>query len=455
MCLLSLATLTAAILLAPGTPEQSSSSRLSFEQRVEAQRAIERVYWKHRIWPPENAAEKPPLEKVLSDEALRARVTRSLKLSSALESVWGRPIGGDQLQAELRRMATASRAPELLRELFQALNNDPHRIAETLARPALAERLARNAYAQDERFHGALRRRAEAALGKGVALREAGGEYRDERWVRLEACEDEEENCLVLPEGEWQRVVERLSGKGRILEEHNDGFRVMELLARSGNEATVAVASWRKVPFHVWWAAEEKAQRLEVAESVQRFLLLEPTPECTPDTWQPTLTDVPDARANHSMVWTGTEMIVWGGGASPFIVMNTGSRYDPATDTWQPVSTGPFTPAARANHTAVWTGTEMIVWGGDDGAGSLIRRRFDPAEHSWLPTSRGAGVPDARSGHTAVWTGNEMIVWGGAGAQVRSSGGARYDPAADVVGVVERGLRLPGANTRPCGPEHT
>ena len=37
-------------------------------------------------------------------------------------------------------MAKHTRDPEVLRELFEALGNDPFVIAECLARPALAER---------------------------------------------------------------------------------------------------------------------------------------------------------------------------------------------------------------------------------------------------------------------------------------------------------------------------
>ena len=55
-------------------------------------------------------------------------------------------------------------------------------------------------------------------------------------------------------------------------------------------------------------------------------------------------------------------MIVWGGyGAG--IETNTGGRYNPSTDSWTATSTT-NAPAARYGHTAVWTGSEMIVWGG-------------------------------------------------------------------------------------------
>ena len=176
-------------------------------------------------------------------------------------------------------------------------------------------------------------------------------------------------------------------------------------------------------------------------------------------------------------------MIVWGGyGGSSYL--NDGGRYNPAANSWTAVSpTG--APAARNDHTAVWTGSEMIVWGGNrrwqsrfnDGgrynpaanswtALSTTRRahrahrphggvdgqrddrlgragwqdphqsandggRYNPAADSWT-TVPAAGAPAARSGHTAVWTGSEMIVWGGMdnGGNSLNDGG-RYNPAAN------------------------
>ena len=56
-------------------------------------------------------------------------------------------------------------------------------------------------------------------------------------------------------------------------------------------------------------------------------------------------------------------MVVWGGLDPNFIVTNTGGRYDPATDSWIATSTA-NAPSARVLQTAVWTGSEMIVWGG-------------------------------------------------------------------------------------------
>ncbi|HEY2232406.1 MAG TPA: hypothetical protein VGK01_02925, partial [Candidatus Angelobacter sp.] len=70
-------------------------------------------------------------------------------------------------------------------------------------------------------------------------------------------------------------------------------------------------------------------------------------------------------RNAHTAVWTGSEMIVWGGSFydSGYHYLNTGGRYDPGANSWTATNTT-NTPAGRESHTAVWTGSEMIVWGG-------------------------------------------------------------------------------------------
>jgi N-acetylneuraminic acid mutarotase len=133
----------------------------------------------------------------------------------------------------------------------------------------------------------------------------------------------------------------------------------------------------------------------------------------------------PSARMDHGTVWTGTELIMWGGVGNG-TMFGDGRRFDPATSTWTAVpATG--APQARQHHTAVWTGAEMIVWGGDDWGGDLATGgRYDPQRGTWTATSLD-GAPHARQGHTAIWTGDRMIVWGG----YYGTGGI-YDPATDA-----------------------
>jgi hypothetical protein len=147
-----------------GRAAGGATQSLTLDERVAYQRAIEQVYWRHRIWPNENPQPKPPLDDVVPESVIRAKVEDCLRQSKALEVYWQRPMTGQQLPAEMERMAERTKQPEVLRELWDALGNDPVVIAECLARSVLTERLIRHWYASDERFHGELKRRAEAEL---------------------------------------------------------------------------------------------------------------------------------------------------------------------------------------------------------------------------------------------------------------------------------------------------
>ena len=92
----------------------------------------------------------------------------------------------------------------------------------------------------------------------------------------------------------------------------------------------------------------------------------------------PATSGPPDPRAGPTAVWTGSEMIVWGGGNN-LGNLNTGGRYNPATDSWTATTTT-NAPTARAYHTAVWTGSEMIVWGGYDGTYLGSGGRYNPGD---------------------------------------------------------------------------
>src|SRR6266404_5542859 len=131
-----------------------SERTLTFAERVSYQRAIEEVYWRHRIWPKERPDAKPPLDAVMSQAQLERKVHDYLRNSQALEDYWQRPLTAEQLQAEMERMAQNTKQPEVLKELFDALGNDPFVIAECLAGPALANRLLTSWYAHDARIPG-------------------------------------------------------------------------------------------------------------------------------------------------------------------------------------------------------------------------------------------------------------------------------------------------------------
>ena len=139
------------------------------------------------------------------------------------------------------------------------------------------------------------------------------------------------------------------------------------------------------------------------------------------------ITNVPPTRHSHTAVWTGSKMIVWGGRNS--IDLNDGGQYDPVLNTWTSILTTIMnTPTARYSHTAVWTGAKMIVWGGTGASNYGNGGVYDPAgSGTWASISSAlANSPSARYSHTAVWTGAKMIVWGGTGASNFNDGG-QYD----------------------------
>lgn len=137
------------------------------------------------------------------------------------------------------------------------------------------------------------------------------------------------------------------------------------------------------------------------------------------DTWHPTsLVGAPPKRGDHTMIWTGSEVIVWGGyNFSSGDYLRSGGRYNPASNSWTAVSVL-NAPGKRSKHTAIWNGSEMIIWGGGFLTGSLDWEHrsdfgcYDPADDQWNPGPT-AGAPASRSDHSALWTGTGMIVWGG------------------------------------------
>ena len=117
----------------------------------------------------------------------------------------------------MERMASQTRQPEVLRELFAALDNDPFIIAECLARPALAERVVTNLYAYDQRFHGELRLRAQADLQAHPnveQMKQTSGNYSEIEFVRSDSGEEQDnrgiEPSVKLNSREWDENVQKL-----------------------------------------------------------------------------------------------------------------------------------------------------------------------------------------------------------------------------------------------------
>lgn len=134
--------------------------------------------------------------------------------------------------------------------------------------------------------------------------------------------------------------------------------------------------------------------------------------------------------------WTGRLLVAWGGqtAARSGEAAANGAAYDPAANRWQVLPPSPLT--ARYGTTAVWTGREVLFWGGQAADGVFADgAAYEPEARTWrrLP----AAPMGARADHQAVWTGREMVVWGGyAGccpydSVIHDAAAAAYDPATD------------------------
>jgi N-acetylneuraminic acid mutarotase len=478
--------IAAAVLsIAPASAAPGRS--LTFEERVAAQKAIEQVYWNHRLWPKDNHAAKPPLATALSDAAIRARVESTLRKSNALEKFWRRPIDPAQLQAELDRMAEHTRDPGLLRELFAALGNDARLIAETLVRQALADRMIRDRFAGDAKLRGAGKRPEVAFEGwwakEGPAvtprLDAPSGVFTLPALVTTPCAADSWE-ATATPSPPMARTVQRAVWTGSEMIVWG-GLDSSGAATNAGERYDPALDAWSEISgidspearYHhtAVWTGTEMIVWGGVGVDNQTARADGGRYNPTTDAWRPVSTgaNVPEPRFGHTAVWTGTEMIVWGGdqitGSCPdyplSVQLQTGGRYDPSSDTWMPTSIGPDVPSVRVGATAVWTGTEMIVWGGvrityDSGDPCNVPYlfevtqtggRYDPIRDTWNPTSTAGNVPLWRVGHTAVWTGEQMIVWGGYVGGSQNNGltdtGGRYQPSTDTWEATSMGANAP------------
>jgi hypothetical protein len=323
-----------------------ADAQLTFAERVAYQRAIESVYWRHRIWPKERPDPKPPLDAVMSQEHLEKKVRGYLRNSQMLEDYWQRPLTTEQLQNEMDRMAKHTKQPEVLRELFEAMGNDPFVIAECLARPALAERLFTNWYAHDEKIHGELKRRAEADLQSHPAvaqMRQTSGSYNEIELVKSDGSYQQRDGgpryAMKLNSREWDETIQKLAvtfgvrsrgggiaafesaaplnyegipiGELSSLQEDESRFYATAVIEKTGDHLKLATVSWLKDPLESWLARAESQTCTTVTTKTAPYTLpkiSEGTGGCIDDTWAATNVEpFGRPRGRHPMADTFTQ----------------------------------------------------------------------------------------------------------------------------------------------------
>jgi len=458
----------------------------------DALRALEQVRERHRLWPQENRGPKPALDSIVPGEEFDRRAREVLRESQALRQIWETPVLPRLLQAELDRMAAQSQDPSRLAEYFAALGGDPRGAAEALARPALVDRWIRDRYASDPGLHREERERAEALLACGAAvtrpmvyLLDSAPPVEGAQRLSPEAFEtlrrrsprpggppalvesteaflvvwtrEAGEGRLVVDQIEvpkrpfeawWEETRAQFDGRGELEGDQSYSFRMppAQTTGISGckvwddplkiNGFPGALANAKAV-----WTGSEMLVWGGFSPTVYRF-----TPATDSWTASAASANIPTPRANHTIVWTGSAMVVFGGlnGSSAYLA--DGGRYSPASDSWSPISTASPSPQPRAYHTAVWTGSRMVVWGGRNYGGDLYDGgQYDPVQDVWTATATTGPVPQARAYHTAVWTGTEMILWGGLSGSTPLNSWGRYTPGTDSWTSISYAGWVPGA----------
>jgi N-acetylneuraminic acid mutarotase len=165
-------------------------------------------------------------------------------------------------------------------------------------------------------------------------------------------------------------------------------------------------------------------------------------------TWRALAPSPLPARAGAITVWTGSEVLIWGGstvegplGTQPVSGAVPPAAYNPRTDTWRKFPAGPL--AGASNATGAWTGSELMIFGrppprppgrsprSRGAGGEMVGAAFSPCTNRWR---RIASAPiEPRGAVTPVWTGSEVLVWGGnADNNVPIVDGAAYNPDRDT-----------------------
>jgi hypothetical protein len=139
-----------------------------------------------------------------------------------------------------------------------------------------------------------------------------------------------------------------------------------------------------------------------------------------------------EGRSDAATVWTGRQMLVWGGRPDDGPYLDDGAAYDPAQRRWQKMPPSPLGP--RSNAASVWTGKAMFVWGGsNDGADADDGALYDPQASTWRKVAPAPLGP--RADAVALWTGSEVLVLGGHHGNDSTEvflDGAAYDPTTDT-----------------------
>lgn len=413
---------------------------------------LKKLEWNNTLWPKKNKISKPEFEQVFNEVKFRNDVLKTLKMEKILFELSNVKLDSFMLENEIFRIVKNTRAPEKLTEIFQTLDNQPFKIVECLIRPNIINRLIKEKYYWSDKVHNDSKIMAKNYLDQYL---ESGnlnnGKTKLIRFVLENSGKKKKKYEVNQDDGVYIQEIDALTLKNKLsksnydIVEHKYLYSYEEIINESESDILIKQITWPKIIFDEWIEKRLHGNKLELRRyndlnikipkisnkidiNNQQSLNAGLNPK-----WR--IPDLPVARGGYSAVWTGIEMIIFGGtDMESEFQTNTGSRYNPVFDTWSAI-TDLNAPQPRSSHSAVWTGTEMIIWGGYNSSlqNNSINSgsRYNPTLDTWksIPIP---GENSQRFGHSGIWTGSEMIVWGGTNGDVHFNTGFIFDPALET-----------------------
>lgn len=143
--------------------------------------------------------------------------------------------------------------------------------------------------------------------------------------------------------------------------------------------------------------------------------------------------------SSNPWAWTGTELLVMSGEQG--LDTSIAQGFNPATNEWRMLASAPLSP--RHSAASVWTGSEWLTWGGNDGTRDFADGvAYNPLTDTYRLL---AGAPLSARVVKGVWTGTEMVLLAGTSSGGNAeSDGAAYNPATDKWRTTKPGFAHPG-----------
>lgn len=169
----------------------------------------------------------------------------------------------------------------------------------------------------------------------------------------------------------------------------------------------------------------------------------------TTNTWSGTANITANARWKHSAVVTGTDVLIIGGKASDSTYLASNYSYAPGSNTWTPKGN---LGTARANMmTRLLTTGDVVVAGGENPA-NLSSDEFSTSPYTVWSTNAAQLSVARHNGGTAILPNGKVVIAGGATSADETTGAITNSAAADIytpggVGVHGTWSALPSLNT--------